>query len=78
MKKLASGAASREESRIERDELVLWQAAQLHAGLPLLGIAIIVNTLAMATAVLGDLPWWQQLFPPLTIIATMLAVLAWR
>lgn len=78
MNKLASGAASYEESRIERDELALWQAAQLHAGLPLLGIAIIVNTLAMATAVLGDLPWWQQLFPPLTIIATMLAVLAWR
>ncbi len=60
------------------DELAIWQAGRLHAALPLLCAAIAANALAMATAVLGDLPLWQQLLPPLAIILTMLAVLVWR
>lgn len=60
------------------DELAIWQAGRLHTALPLLCGAIAANALAMATAVWGDLPLWQQLLPPLAIILTMLAVLVWR
>lgn len=46
--------------------------------MPLLCVAVALNSLAMAAAVLGDLPWWQQALPPTIIIVTLLAVLAWR
>ena len=62
----------------EADALALWQGERLHAALPLLCLAVIANSLAMAAAVLGDLPWWQQVLPPALIIITLLVVLAWR
>ena len=58
-----------------RDSLVMLQAERLHAMLPLLCLTIAANALAMSLAVLGDLPWWQQLAPPLIIIGTCLAIL---
>ncbi|MGB7654235.1 MAG: diguanylate cyclase [Novosphingobium sp.] len=62
----------------EADALALWQGERLYAVLPLLSLAVIANSLAMAAAVLGDLPWWQQVLPPALIIVTLLGVLVWR
>ena len=62
----------------EADALALWQGERLHAALPLLCLAVIANSLAMAAAVLGDLPWWQQVLPPALIMVTLLGVLVWR
>ncbi len=56
--------------------LLLQQHQRLIAGLPLLCLLIAANALAMAAAVLGDLPWWQQAAPPVLIVGTCLAVLA--
>jgi diguanylate cyclase (GGDEF)-like protein len=76
---MTGAAHSRSADRgFDEDGLVLWQARSLHAALPLLCVAILANVIAMATAVLGDLPWWQQLFPPLTIGLTLLAALVWH
>ncbi len=47
----------------------------MHAILPFLCLSIAANALAMAIAVLGDLPWWQQLAPPVIIIGSCLALL---
>lgn len=68
----------RTSAQADADALVLWQVERLFQVLPLLCLAIIASVVAMATAVLGDLPWWQQLFPPLIIGLTLAAVLAWR
>lgn len=65
-------------SEQEADALALWQGERLHAALPMLCLAVIANSLAMAAAVLGDLPWWQQVLPPALIIVTLLTVLVWR
>lgn len=59
-----------------RDTLVQLQYRRLTAALPLLCILIAANAVAMALAVMGDLPWWQQLAPPILIIGTCLAVWA--
>ena len=58
-----------------RDALTVLQAERLHAILPLLCITIAANALAMAVAVLGDLPWWQQSAPPLIIVGGCVALL---
>jgi hypothetical protein len=47
-----------------RRRLLREQATRLDAGLPLLCLLIAANALAMAVAVLGELPWWQQALPP--------------
>ena len=62
-------------SRPVHDPLLLLQAERLHAMLPLLCLTIAANAVAMGLAVLGDLPWWQQLSPPLIIVGTCLAIL---
>jgi len=56
--------------------LLLQQVERLRAYLPVLCLVIAANALAMAIAVLGDLPWWQQFTPPFLIISVCLAVLA--
>ncbi|WP_188053142.1 sensor domain-containing diguanylate cyclase [Sphingosinithalassobacter sp. CS137] len=58
------------------DRLALQQSERLHAFLPLMCLLIAANALAMAYAVLGDLPWWQQAAPPVIIVGACLAVLA--
>ncbi|MBS0253620.1 MAG: diguanylate cyclase [Proteobacteria bacterium] len=59
-----------------RRRLAVEQAERLNAGLPLLCLVIAANALAMAMAVLGDLPWWQQAVPPALIITTCLIAVA--
>ena len=58
-----------------RDTLIMLQCERLRAFLPLLCLLVAANAVAMAMAVLGDLPWWQQFAPPTLIIGTCLAVL---
>ncbi len=58
--------------------LILLQHDRLHAMLPLACLLIAVNAIAMAIAVLGDLPYWQQLAPPVIIVGGAVAMLAWR
>lgn len=58
-------------------ELVALQYERLVAALPMLCILIAANAVAMGLAVMGELPWWQQLAPPVIIVGTCLAVL-WR
>ena len=41
----------------------------------MLCLLIAANALAMALAVFGDLPWWQQLVPPAVIVGACVAVL---
>lgn len=62
-------------SRLQ-EPLAALQHERLIAALPLLCLIIAANALAMAVAVLGDLPWWQQLTPPAILIAGCLFVLA--
>ena len=59
-----------------RDRLALQQSERLHAFLPILCLLVAANALAMAWAILGDLPWWQQAAPPAIITGSCLAVLA--
>ncbi|MCJ2178331.1 sensor domain-containing diguanylate cyclase [Novosphingobium album (ex Hu et al. 2023)] len=58
-----------------RAETMILQAERLRGFLPMLCVLIAANALAMALAVLGDLPWWQQATPPALIIGTCLATL---
>lgn len=58
-----------------RTETLILQARRLRGFLPMLCLLIAANALAMALAMLGDLPWWQQAAPPAVIIGTCLAVL---
>lgn len=51
------------------------QHERLIKSLPLLCLVIAANSLAMAVAVLGDLPWWQQVAPPAILIAACLTIL---
>ncbi len=59
-----------------RDTLIHLQVERMHGILPLLCLTIAACAVAMTIAVLGDLPWWQQLAPPTIIVGTCLAVLA--
>jgi diguanylate cyclase len=59
-----------------RPALIALQSERLHAVLPLLCSTIAACAVAMTTAVLGDLPAWQQFLPPAIITATCLIVLA--
>jgi diguanylate cyclase (GGDEF)-like protein len=62
-----------------RDSLSLLQYERLHALTPLMCLTLIAIAIAMATAVMGDLPLWQQVAPPAIIISTCLIRLAtWR
>jgi diguanylate cyclase (GGDEF)-like protein len=60
-----------------QDRLIKLQSERLHGILPLLCLTIAACAVAMSLAVLGDLPWWQQLAPPAIIIGTCLAVLVY-
>lgn len=59
-----------------RGPLVALQHERLLAALPLLCLLIAANAVAMATAVIGELPVWQQLTPPAIIITGALLTLA--
>ncbi len=59
-----------------RGPLVALQHERLLAALPLLCLLIAANAVAMATAVIGELPVWQQLTPPAIIISGSLLTLA--
>jgi diguanylate cyclase (GGDEF)-like protein len=62
-----------------RDSLTLLQYERLHALTPLMCLTIIAIAIAMATAVMGDLPLWQQVAPPVIIISVCLArLVTWR
>ncbi|WP_088310945.1 GGDEF domain-containing protein [Novosphingobium sp. B 225] len=57
-----------------RGAMVSLQHERLLASLPLLCLAIAANAVAMAMAVVGDLPVWQQLAPPAIIISATLLI----
>jgi diguanylate cyclase (GGDEF)-like protein len=62
-----------------RDSLTLLQYERLHALTPLMCLTIAATAIAMAMAVIGDLPLWQQILPPAIIVVACLARLAaWR
>jgi diguanylate cyclase (GGDEF)-like protein len=63
-----------------RAPLVRLQHERLRKSLPLLCLAIAANAIAMALAVMGDLPVWQQVAPPLIIVGACLVLLVrgWR
>ena len=61
--------------------LLALQSQRLEAVIPLICLSVIANSLAMAIAVAGDLPLWQQIGPPALIVIGAVAVLAysrWR
>ena len=58
-----------------RGPLVALQHERLLASLPLLCLLIAANAVAMAAAVIGELPVWQQLTPPAIIITGALLTL---
>jgi diguanylate cyclase (GGDEF)-like protein len=58
--------------------LLRLQGERLRSSVPLMCVLTIANAVAMALAVLGDLPWWQQLAPPAIIATVCLGVLARR
>ena len=62
-----------------RDPLVLLQYQRLHELTPLLCLAIAATAVAMAMAVMGDLPLWQQVAPPAIIVSACAArLVSWR
>jgi diguanylate cyclase (GGDEF)-like protein len=62
-----------------RDPLTLLQFERLNALTPLLYFTIAANAFAMTLAVLGDLPLWQQLTPPVLVVAVCLwQVVKWH
>jgi diguanylate cyclase (GGDEF)-like protein len=62
-----------------RGPLTLLQFERLNALTPLLYFTIAANAFAMTLAVLGDLPLWQQLTPPVIIISVCLwQVVMWH
>jgi diguanylate cyclase (GGDEF)-like protein len=62
-----------------RTDLIRLQYERLHGLTPLLHLTIAANTLAMAVAVMGDLPLWQQLTPPLILlVSAAVHLLRWR
>ena len=62
-----------------RDSITLLQYERLHALTPLMCVTIAATAIAMAMAMIGDLPWWQQIAPPAIIVSACLIRLAlWR
>lgn len=62
-----------------RTSLIQLQFQRLHALAPLLCLTIAANAVAMSLAVMGDLPWWQQLIPPAILVGACLWQLAiWK
>lgn len=62
-----------------RTPLIQLQFERLHALAPLLCLTIAANTAAMALAVMGELPVWQQVIPPVILIGVSLYILVtWR
>lgn len=57
-----------------REPLLRLQNARLHEVLPRLCLCIAASAVAMAMAVFGDLPWWQQFGPPAIIVGFCLFV----
>lgn len=58
-----------------RSAVVALQYERLVKALPLLCLLVAANSIAMGLAVMGDLPIWQQLAPPVIIVSTCLIVL---
>lgn len=54
--------------------LISLQNERLAKSLPLLCLAVAASAVAMGLAVMGDLPLWQQLAPPVIIVGTCLAI----
>ncbi|UVO55033.1 diguanylate cyclase [Sphingomonas sp. SUN039] len=62
-----------------RNDLIRLQYERLHGLTPLLHLTIAANTLAMAVAVMGDLPLWQQLTPPgIILVSAIVHLIRWR
>jgi len=62
-----------------RDAVLDTQYRRFHRALPLLCLLIMANALAMALAVMGDLPLWQQMTPPaLLLLVCAISLLRWR
>ncbi len=62
-----------------RAPLIQLQYERLHALTPLLCLVIAANTVAMALAVMGELPVWQQAIPPAILLCVTLWYAArWR
>jgi diguanylate cyclase (GGDEF)-like protein len=62
-----------------REPLILLQYERLHALTPILYLTIIANSIAMALAVQGILPAWQQILPPTILISVSLwQLIKWR
>ena len=62
-----------------RDAVLDTQYRRFHQALPLLCLLIMANAVAMALAVMGDLPLWQQVTPPaLIFLACAISLLRWR
>jgi diguanylate cyclase (GGDEF)-like protein len=57
-----------------REPLLRLQNARLYDVLPRLCLCIAASAVAMAMAVFGDLPWWQQFGPPAIIVGFCLFV----
>lgn len=56
-----------------RDSLILLQYERLHTLTPLMCLTLAATAIAMAIAVIGDLPLWQQIAPPVVIVTGCLA-----
>ncbi len=62
-----------------REAVLDTQYRRFHQALPLLCLLIMANAVAMALAVMGDLPLWQQVTPPaLIFLACAISLLRWR
>ena len=57
-----------------RDELVFLQFARLRDHVPIMSIALILTSVAAATALFGNLPYVMQFLPPATIIIACIAL----
>jgi diguanylate cyclase len=57
-----------------REELVFLQFARLRDHIPILSIALILTSVAAATALFGDLPYLMQFLPPVAIVTACIAL----
>ncbi len=57
-----------------RDELIFLQFTRLRDHVPIMSIALILTSVAAATALFGDLPYLVQFLPPVTIIFACVAL----
>ena len=60
-----------------RDAVLDIQYRRFRKSLPIMCLLIMANAVAMAVAVMGDLPLWQQIIPPALILA-ICALSLWR